>query len=217
MGDGIVGAAIEAYRLNGPFDPEVRIGGGAPIGFQGYQGQYAKYIVHNSLFKAQFRVRDNSAVNFRATNVAVGICWNSMDGTTPPLTSFDTINELRRRSLQRFQGERFKWRQVVRNPTTAALNAGNGRGGGMNIKPFKLFTRNSAFPMDAPYGRVHIGGEDPYGMTSDIAGTPLEERYVNIFAISLEDSGVFAWPLPYIYVDITVWYDVEFYAPYYDL
>jgi len=216
LGDGSATAAYAVWRLNGPLDPEVSLGGANPLGYTELTAQYEKAIVHRSSFKASVTVRDSATIAATCGSCVVGLHYTPYipDGG---ITGFDTLNELRVRAHQKLGGDIFKWRTLVRNAALAYNTAGNSKLGACRLPSLRFNMREQGLTTLAPYGRV--GTADPYGLTFDTAGTPDNQMYITTFAFGLPQNGdsLVSDALPYLYWDVTIWYDIEFFAPYFQV
>lgn len=222
LGNGAAAAAGHVFNLNSPFDPDVTGTGGQPIGYTAWSVQYLYRVCHSASVKCKFGVRDTESASTAAANVICGAVWNDVD-TQPVITDFDTEDELRRRSLQRNVGMQFYWRKILRS-SNGGNSAGNTRGGGMYTKAFKRFFRNTTLTAHDPYGKItdRLSPADPYGVSNQGGYTGAAfNKYISFFGFGLPQDGVAAGGvgglnMPYIYCEVTIWYDVEFYAPVYD-
>lgn len=197
--------------MNGPFDPEFAVGGGQPLGYADLAANYNRAIVHSSFAKVHVNIRDTSAVTTNASNIVAGI---HKIGYQPDTTigGFNTIEELEQRCNQRYQNERFKWRRMAR--AVSGYNTNIGPGG--KIYMFPLRFRGTPVGLDSryPYGKISSETDgDPYGLTFDTSSFPSNESYFSIFAFSQPVDAAITRPLPYTYFNISIWYDVEFFAP----
>lgn len=91
-----------SFRANGPFDPEVAIGGGQPryfptiCGAQNTAAIYANYRVHGCVINAEFWSRSTSV---GSANALVSIIPRRSTQTSP-----DDINEMKTRPWSRTRG-----------------------------------------------------------------------------------------------------------------
>lgn len=218
LGDGTAAGAFAVLRLNGPFDPEVAVGGGSPLGYVQLAAKYDRAIVHSATFRSKVTVKDSSTSTNRACEVVAGLHRTTV---APDLGStfllFDTYQELRVLAAQRTGMNKFIWRRIVRNLSLVNNTAGTSKYGGTRLPPLRIRTKNMGMNQSFPYGRLTDEAEgDPYGQTFDTANFPSYESYLTLFAISLPQDGqtVSLSAMPYTYFDYQITYDIEFFLPF---
>lgn len=212
LGNGVVISDYDSIRLNDAFNPWASGSGASAIGFARFSNDYDSVIVHSAYATFDFQIRDTSAATVRAVNNICGYHFMQNGSTTVSAAPFDTLQEIRTRAIQAEKGERVRYRKVVRS-TNGNQSSGNVKEGGLRMPKFKLYMPFCGLTESNPYGRVQqtVGG-DPYSLTCSTSSVPDFEQQVTMFVTSEPDTNGAQLPIPYTYIDVTIWYDCEFFG-----
>lgn len=230
LGDLTVSQALNIFRLNSVWDPDYTGTGVTVTGYSTFANLFTRYFVHGSTAEVTAEIRDTSANTVNAVNVMVGCSVSDGVPATPTAGGYDTELTLDRYKLRNLpRGTtgggfyRFHHNKLSRNTagtmvSSAAGNLNKWVGGAQGPTAYHFKDKRS-YHLEDPLATLTTGGmieheaEGEFPLTSAYNNVPIDGMFLGVWAFSLPMDAAAVKPLPYTYFNVSIIYDVEWYAP----